>query len=794
MANSDDDSRGKRGSAASAPSSGSQLKKTLLGLGPIKRVPAPSSLRRTREDFEAEATEIAPKLVDLVLEDIDVDIDMAFGVSSEPGVPAPPDADRTPSDEGASPMEDGQVAAAEFPDGGATMISAPAVEALAEDAAREARAYPIVEDPLPEPIYDHAPSPDEEPELAAEAQPPPTRVDIVKRPFTADEGDLPLPIHDERSPATDHDWDETPSFDDERTALLDSPFEEEPAVARLIALDGPSAGQEYFATSLRNTVGRGLNNTIVVADLAMSRQHFEIVKNPDESYSLYDLQSVNGTTLNGTKVREGDLYHGDRIDAGKSTFQFVVSGNAPAASRQRRMVPSTASTLTAAMPAVTAPPPAAAATPVNRVFLWGGIAAMGLALLIMSVVAILAFDEDMDTGASSSPVEASEVYLDGVTAVKERDWDRAQVRFESARALDPTLPGVDEQLQRIEREREAAGVLEEAKELVEAGELETALLRIDTIPSSSVYFSEANDLRRSARAAEAERLYTAAQEAFDADDVAGARAHASELLRIIPTHEGAQRLLGRISALDVPAQAEEAESRGEAAERRSRDDRSRSARDGVLTFDFVEAGSKKPRKPRAPDASARAPDFLRGFMLYRTRRFDEAERFFQEAAEGDSAAASLARDLAGHVQAFRANYDAGDAAMRASDWAEADARYAAARRADSKIASGRGHFDGELRKKIATVKAKRGLAALADGELAVARNLADEARANDATSAATRELQQALSDAAGDRYVQAVNLRKSDPNGAAKLCREIQALVPSSHEAHRKAAQLLQSL
>src|SRR5690606_22217230 len=106
-------------------------------------------------------------------------------------------------------------------------------------------------------------------------------------------------------------------------------------------LQGPATGQEFLVNRMRNTVGRGTTNTIVVPDLAMSRQHFEIVKTLDETFVLRDLQSVNGTFLNGTRIQEADLLHGDRIEAGKTVLQFIIAGATVQPSRARRLIPAT---------------------------------------------------------------------------------------------------------------------------------------------------------------------------------------------------------------------------------------------------------------------------------------------------------------------------------------------------------------------------------------------------------------------------------------------------------------------
>lgn len=63
---------------------------------------------------------------------------------------------------------------------------------------------------------------------------------------------------------------------------------------------------------------------IVAMDPSLSARHFEI-ENRDGEFSVRDLGSTNGTTLNGEPVVDSSrLQDGDRIEAGKTTFVFRI--------------------------------------------------------------------------------------------------------------------------------------------------------------------------------------------------------------------------------------------------------------------------------------------------------------------------------------------------------------------------------------------------------------------------------------------------------------------------------------
>ena len=53
------------------------------------------------------------------------------------------------------------------------------------------------------------------------------------------------------------------------------------------------------------TIGRSADNTVVIEDPSISGKHAQIVYDPKEKcYFLEDLESLNGTELDGTRVRD----------------------------------------------------------------------------------------------------------------------------------------------------------------------------------------------------------------------------------------------------------------------------------------------------------------------------------------------------------------------------------------------------------------------------------------------------------------------------------------------------------
>lgn len=80
--------------------------------------------------------------------------------------------------------------------------------------------------------------------------------------------------------------------------------------------DGPRA-----LTGSRVRVGRGRVNDIVLQDASVSREHGELFATPT-GWSVRDLDSTNGVSVNGTRVRERALELGDRVAFGSAELRF----------------------------------------------------------------------------------------------------------------------------------------------------------------------------------------------------------------------------------------------------------------------------------------------------------------------------------------------------------------------------------------------------------------------------------------------------------------------------------------
>jgi transcriptional regulator with GAF, ATPase, and Fis domain len=90
---------------------------------------------------------------------------------------------------------------------------------------------------------------------------------------------------------------------------------------KLVALSGPRKGDTFTIPSGEmHIIGRD-SDWLLLSDPSVSRRHCAI-RMDEKNCVLLDLDSRNGTSVNGIPIRERVLKHGDQIEVGNSMFLF----------------------------------------------------------------------------------------------------------------------------------------------------------------------------------------------------------------------------------------------------------------------------------------------------------------------------------------------------------------------------------------------------------------------------------------------------------------------------------------
>ncbi len=94
--------------------------------------------------------------------------------------------------------------------------------------------------------------------------------------------------------------------------------------SRVVVVSGPAKGTVVRLTRNQLSVGRDSANDLCLRDRAVSRRHFS-VSETDAAFQLVDLDSHNGTFVNGIPVRRKLLGHGDTIRVGRCELVFLIT-------------------------------------------------------------------------------------------------------------------------------------------------------------------------------------------------------------------------------------------------------------------------------------------------------------------------------------------------------------------------------------------------------------------------------------------------------------------------------------
>jgi pSer/pThr/pTyr-binding forkhead associated (FHA) protein len=109
---------------------------------------------------------------------------------------------------------------------------------------------------------------------------------------------------------------------------VDSPIERlgVDTIPQLTAIYGPLSGHTFYLDEPVVSIGRLVSNNIFLEDRFLSRHHC-VIRNEGDEYLIDDLNSANGTYVNGQPVSAASLKEGSLIEIGASRFLFRLPEN-----------------------------------------------------------------------------------------------------------------------------------------------------------------------------------------------------------------------------------------------------------------------------------------------------------------------------------------------------------------------------------------------------------------------------------------------------------------------------------
>jgi pSer/pThr/pTyr-binding forkhead associated (FHA) protein len=94
--------------------------------------------------------------------------------------------------------------------------------------------------------------------------------------------------------------------------------------ALLVVQRGPNAGSRFLLDRDVTTAGRHPESDIFLDDVTVSRRHAEFVRT-DDTFSVRDVGSLNGTYVNRSRIDATALSGGDEVQIGKYRLVFFAS-------------------------------------------------------------------------------------------------------------------------------------------------------------------------------------------------------------------------------------------------------------------------------------------------------------------------------------------------------------------------------------------------------------------------------------------------------------------------------------
>jgi signal transduction histidine kinase len=93
-----------------------------------------------------------------------------------------------------------------------------------------------------------------------------------------------------------------------------------------VLTEGPDRGQVVSIKNMVTTIGRDSNCDVRLADMRVSRHHAEVSR-VDSTCEIRDLDSSNGTWVNGLRVKKKLLTHGDIVGLGSTRMHFQITAD-----------------------------------------------------------------------------------------------------------------------------------------------------------------------------------------------------------------------------------------------------------------------------------------------------------------------------------------------------------------------------------------------------------------------------------------------------------------------------------
>ncbi len=584
----------------------------------------------------------------------------------------------------------------------------------------------------------------------------------------------------------------------------------------LEVVEGPDRGKKKKFRGVRMVIGRTAGVDFLLTDQSVSRRHVELVQS-DKGVLLRDLGSGNGSKVNGSKIGEKMLEHGDEISIGKTKLRYVDEVAAFAKLREDNQKKEAQASKDGEAKVIvegaevesgdegegegseeeddgdatgvnppkarsrTDGPPARRPRPGRggsseapsgvlarfkalpkpmRLGITGGVVFV-LLLLIVGLATRKPPPPPEDPNKKAAELKYQEARL----AVRDGNFDAAVKAVEAAEAL---LPGID-RLKVGVQAREALAIqrqLEDAKDKVDQKKFDDARAALAKVPAEHLlprFDTQKRNVEQALAEAEAAYKKAKAEEFLAAGELDSAKALLGEL-PVEQQPELAQKIAEFEKQLEQQKQQDEKDSRARAANAAAA---AQNRQDEAIALAFAVVDRK----------------FAGGEW---DRAASECSRVI-DANSGNRAVVQKAQALKGLIPNFGRSYDEGVKKFKLGQLAVAAKPLRQALQLYGQIGLKSNPYGIELQQKLAQASMSAGKECLLREDLAcAATNFKDATKLDPSDTRARQGLEEVVS-RADELFQSAYVMRDRDPKEALKRFRIVVDVTPSGSVTHEKA-------
>jgi hypothetical protein len=624
-----------------------------------------------------------------------------------------------------------------------------------------------------------------------------------------------------------------------------------PGPAILHIIGGNDRGKQFELNKPEMRVGRGTDQDVILADIAVSRRHVTVLMD-GQRFRLKDLGSGNGSLVNGQRVDTVLLNDGDQIEIGNTLMRFdhaasrpiAVSaapgyppsapgappGYPPAGYTPQNYPPSYPGVAQqgypqpygapgAGYPSTPGYPPPAGAPADSSPSAQPGLAgaalpaaghlpppprernsgmSTGATLMIFGLYGLISIGGIVATVSrtvSAHPLvtqsEGEELYRQGLRLFAAGDYELAKAKFTDAGNLVKDAPEPVRYAHLCDAELAARTSLKNAERALVNRRYTEAVRALDAVESTSVYYDQAARQRKDTAPKAAQELYEDARR-LASENPSEASARLKTALELDPTHLEARDLLGRLRG-GAPVSAPPPAARP-------------SSHNPVPSAAPVATVVREPREPKTHATAGKgdedgdlanvkvgksvaAPDSKAGMAAYKARDFAGAVRLLRAESMKQSSEKQALKtlDFANQVAQLQQIVDRATA-DEAKNASQAVKEYEQAIAIDQRLT--RGMHAAYFKGRIGGMGMQAAKQAFSAGQYEEAYTAALAAHKGGADSG---PLLKQLEQKAGELISQGVSLQKSNLAQAKQNWRRVLKMVPPSSPNYTKAYSLINS-